>query len=169
MPSTPGTLPRSGITRLHSTWLVFRLGRYYSRIRLPKCHLPPLPIRLVGHTRTIMFGCHGSPRNIWASLVALMTAARSGRLSRLCVTRAGDRLRVSVYGSPMTPQTILPSGMHKPWAGSNRYKISELRPFTARRPRPVGSPSLPLCVRFKIRFRNCSLYASCNTRYGACG
>ena len=79
--------------------------------------MPPLPIQLVGHTRTIMIGFHGSPRNFWASLVALMTG---------CVTRAGVRLRVSPRSLPLSRRGVLPSGMHKPWAGSNRYKISEL-------------------------------------------
>ena len=45
---------------------------------------------------------------------------------------------------------ILPSNMHTPWAGSNRYKISELMSFTAERPLPVDSPSLPFCVRFNV-------------------
>jgi hypothetical protein len=48
---------------------------------------------------------------------------------------------------------ILPSSMHKPWAESNRYKISELMSFTAERPLPVDSPSLPFCVRFNGRLR----------------
>jgi hypothetical protein len=47
-----------------------------------------------------------------------------------------------------TRREILPSSMHTPWAGSNRYKISELMSFTAERPLPVDSPSLPFWVRF---------------------
>jgi hypothetical protein len=47
----------------------------------------------------------------------------------------------------------LPSSMHTPWAGSNRYKISELMSFTAGRPLPVDSPSLPFCVRFNVALR----------------
>src|SRR6056297_211586 len=43
--------------------------------------------------------------------------------------------------------------MHKPWAESNRYKISELMSFTAQRPLPVDSPSLPFCVRFNVKLR----------------
>ncbi len=43
-----------------------------------------------------------------------------------CVARAGEQLRVSSRSLPVTRREILPSGMHKPWAGSNRYKISEL-------------------------------------------
>ena len=43
--------------------------------------------------------------------------------------------------------------MHTPWAGSNRYKISELMSFTAERPLPVDSPSLPFCVRFNVALR----------------
>ena len=49
-----------------------------------------------------------------------------------------------------TRREVLPSSMHKPWAESNRYKISELMSFTAERPLPVGSPSLPFCVRFNV-------------------
>ena len=47
----------------------------------------------------------------------------------------------------------MPSSMHTPWAGSNRYKISELMSFTAERPLPVDSPSLPFCVRFNEPLR----------------
>ena len=60
-----------------------------------------------------------------------------GLLSQLAVTR----------------REILPSSVNKPWAGSNRYKISELMSFTAGRPLPVDSPSRPFWVRFKIRLR----------------
>ena len=52
-----------------------------------------------------------------------------------------------------TRREILPSSMHTPWAGSNRYKISELMSFIAERPLSVDSPSLPFWVRFKIRLR----------------
>ena len=52
-----------------------------------------------------------------------------------------------------TRREILPSNMHTPWAESNRYKISELMSFTAERPLPVGSPSLPFCVRFNASLR----------------
>ena len=48
---------------------------------------------------------------------------------------------------------MLPSSMHTPWAGSNRYKISELMSFTAERPPPVGSPSLPFWARFNEPLR----------------
>ena len=64
-----------------------------------------------------MIGVHSTIKNLRASLVALMT---------LCVARAGERLRVSSRSLPITRREVLPSGMHKPWAGSNRYKISEL-------------------------------------------
>lgn len=43
--------------------------------------------------------------------------------------------------------------MHTPWAGSNRYKISELMSFTAERPLPVDSPSLPFWARFNEPLR----------------
>ena len=54
---------------------------------------------------------------------------------------------------PSTRREILPSSMHTPWAGSNRYKISELMSFTAGRLLPVDSPSLPFCVRFNEPLR----------------
>ena len=144
-----------------STLLIHALpSAHYAAIRLPESRLPPLLTPLVGHTRTIMIGCHGSPRNFRASLVALMTR---------CVARAGERLRGSSRSLPIPRREVLPSGVHRPWAESNRYKISELMPFTAEWLHPVGSPSLPFCVRFKIRLQAKPLYASCNTRYGACG
>ena len=52
-----------------------------------------------------------------------------------------------------TRREILPSSVNRPWAGSNRYKISELMSFTAGRPLPVDSPSLPFCVRFNVALR----------------
>lgn len=52
-----------------------------------------------------------------------------------------------------TRREILPSSVNRPWAGSSRYKISELMSFTAGRPLPVDSPSLPFWVRFKKRLR----------------
>lgn len=53
----------------------------------------------------------------------------------------------------MSRREILPPSMLTPWAGSNRYKISELVSFTAERPPPVGSPSLPFWVRFNEPLR----------------
>jgi hypothetical protein len=47
----------------------------------------------------------------------------------------------------------LPSSMHTPWAGSNRYKISELMSFIAERLPSVDSPSLPFCIRFNVPLR----------------
>ncbi len=43
--------------------------------------------------------------------------------------------------------------MHTPWAGSNRYKISELMSFIAERPLPGDSPSLPFWARFNEKLR----------------
>ena len=63
--------------------------------------------------------------------------ATPGLLSQLAVSR----------------REMLPSSMHRPWAESNRYKISELMSFTAERPLPVSSPSLPFCVRFNEPLR----------------
>ena len=53
----------------------------------------------------------------------------------------------------MTRREVLPSGMHKPWAGSNRYKISELFPFIVTGPPVIHSSSLPFCLRFKVALR----------------
>ena len=36
---------------------------------------------------------------------------------------AGGRLRISSHRSPIARCKVLPWGMHKPWAGFNRYKI----------------------------------------------
>ena len=65
----------------------------------------------------------------------------------------GRRLRVSLRSSPISRRRVLPWGMHKPWAGSNRYQISELFPFTVAGPPAIHSSSLPFCERFKIRLQ----------------
>ena len=106
--------------------------------------MPPLLIPLLGHTRSFVIGVHESIKNLRVSLVTRLTQ---------CVARMGRRLRVSACSSPMTLQTMLPWGMHKPWAESNSYKISELFPFTAAGPPAVYSSSLPLCIRFNQRLR----------------
>ena len=49
---------------------------------------------------------------------------------------------------PSTQREILPSSMHTPWAGSNRYKISELMPSTAEKLPSGDSLSRPLFRRF---------------------
>jgi hypothetical protein len=43
---------------------------------------------------------------------------------------------------------VLPSSMHKPWAGSESYKISGLNTVHGWTASPVHSSSLPFCVRF---------------------
>jgi len=65
----------------------------------------------------------------------------------------GRRLRVSPRSLPIARRGVLPSGMNRPWAESNRYKISELIPFTAAGPPAIHSSSFSFCVRFKIRFQ----------------
>ena len=52
---------------------------------------------------------------------------------------------------------VLPSGMNRPWADSERYKISGLIPFMAAGPPTVHSSSLPFYVRFKLRFQSSDL------------
>ena len=132
------------MTRLHSIRLEAGLQRYYAAIRLPEGHLPSSLIRLVGHTRSIMTGVscfEQEPQGLTGCFDDIMYSASGratpGLLSQLAKSR----------------REILPSNMHTPWAGSNRYKISELMSFTAERPLPVDSPSLPFWVRFKIRLR----------------
>ena len=121
------------------------LQRYYAAIRLPEGHLPSSLIRLVGHTRSVMTGVswyEQEPQGLTGCLDDIMCSASGratpGLLSQLARTR----------------REILPSSMHTPWAGSNRYKISELMSFTAERPLPVDSPSLPFCVRFNEALRD---------------
>jgi hypothetical protein len=137
----PRRLPCTDITRLHSIRLVAGLQRYYAAIRLPDGHLPSSLIRLVGHTRSIMtdVSCfEQEPQGLTGCFDDIMCSASGratpGLLSQLARTR----------------REILPSSMHTPWAESNRYKISELMSFTAGRPLPVDSPSLPFCVRFNV-------------------
>jgi hypothetical protein len=48
----------------------------------------------------------------------------------------------------MTRLPVLPSSMHKPWAGSESYKISGLDTVHGWTASPVHSASLPFCVRF---------------------
>jgi len=141
----PGRLPCTDITRLHFIRLEAGLQRYYTAIRFPERHLPSLLIRLVGHTRSIMTGgsCFGQePQGLTGCFDDMMYSASGratpGLLSQLAISR----------------REILPSSMHTPWAESNRYKISELMSFTAGRPLPVDSPSLPFCVRFNVAFRS---------------
>lgn len=55
--------------------------------------------------------------------------------------------------------------MHTPWAGSNRYKISELMSFTAERPLPVDSPSLPFWARFNEPLRRRRQHYGFTTSY----
>ena len=65
----------------------------------------------------------------------------------------GRRLRVSPQRSPLTRCGVLPSGVNRPWAESNRYKISELLPFTVAWPHTIRSSSLSFCVRFNRPLR----------------
>ena len=104
----------------------------------------PCWLRLSGILVASMIGCHSSVKNLRVSLLALMTP---------CLARAGERPRVSSRGLPLTRREVLPSSVNKPWADSNRYKISGLMPFIAAGPPTVDSPSLPCCVRFNCRLR----------------
>ena len=78
----PDRLPSSRITGRH--W-------YYAVIRLPKRHVPLLPVRLRGHTRIVVIGSHDQIKNLWVSLVALKTR---------CIARVDLRLRDSLRRSP---------------------------------------------------------------------
>ena len=106
--------------------------------------MPSSLIRLVGHTQTSMSGASSfvqEPQGLTGCLDDTLCSA-SGRATPGLLSQLARARR-----------EMLPSSMHKPWAESNRYKISELMSFTAGRPLPVDSPSLPFCVRFKMRFR----------------
>jgi hypothetical protein len=50
--------------------------------------------------------------------------------------------------SPLTRLPVLPSSMHKPWAGSESHKTSGLNTVYGWTASPVHSSSLPSCVRF---------------------
>jgi len=89
--SVERSLPSIGSTRFGSTWLAFKLLRYYAVVRSPECHLSPPAIPLLRHTRAIGTGCVVSIKNIRVSLVAWLAN---------CVERMGRRLRVSVYNLP---------------------------------------------------------------------
>ncbi|SMP75003.1 hypothetical protein SAMN06265222_118103 [Neorhodopirellula lusitana] len=65
----------------------------------------------------------------------------------------GRRPRVSASSLPMALRAMLPSGMHKPWAGSNSYQISGLNPLGVAGPPTIASSSLPFCVRFQRRLQ----------------
>jgi hypothetical protein len=67
---------------------------------------------------------------------------------------------------PSTRREILPFSMHTAWAGSNRYKISELMSFTAETPLPVDSPSRPSCVRFNEPLRRHRQHYGFTSTYG---
>jgi hypothetical protein len=77
----------------------------------------PCLFSLSGILDLLMIGLHVQFKNLRVSRVALTTC---------WLTRMGERLRVSTGSLPITRPAVLPSGMHRPWAGSNRYKISEL-------------------------------------------
>ena len=152
-------LPFTGITRLRSTRLGFGLQRYYAAFRLPESHLPPLPLQLLGHTRSLMIGLHDSAKNLRVSLVTLMTQ---------CVARMGLRLRVSSEHSPLTRPEMLPSSMHRPWAGSNRNHDFGAQYRSGRVATPYLSSSLPLCIRFNAGLRREPPYTyAANARYRA--
>lgn len=105
---------------------------------------PSSLIRLVGHTRTSMMG---------VSLVIQEPQGLTGCLDDIVCSASGRATPGLLSQLARTRREMLPSSVNKPWAGSNRYKISELMSFTAERPLPVDSPSLPFWVRFKIRLR----------------
>lgn len=56
----------------------------------------------------------------------------------------------------MTRCSVLPSSMHKLWAGSKRNHISELNTIQGEIANLYLSSSLPLCLRFNVELlRNC--------------
>ena len=104
--------------------MVFTHQRYYAVIRLPPSRLSSLFLQLVRHTQSSVSGVSRFfLRTRWASPVALLT---------VCNARMGLRLRVSNRRLPRARRPVLPSGMHKPWAGSDSYKISELNTIHSR-------------------------------------
>ena len=63
----------------------------------------------------------------------------------------------------MTRPPVLPSSMHKPWAGSDSYKISGLNTVHGWTASPVLSSSLPFCVRFNVALRGGTPYSHAAT------
>ena len=63
----------------------------------------------------------------------------------------------------MTRPPVLPSSMHKPWAGSDSYKISGLNTVHGWTASPVHSSSLPFCVRFNVALRGETPYSHAAT------
>ena len=151
----PDRLPCIGFTRLRLTWLVAKLKRYYAIIRFPECHLSSSLILLLGHTRHATTGCRRRAKNFQGLTGCLTDGCLKTvvLLSRRYVTRMGRRLLDSSRDLPITRREVLPSGMNRPWAVSNRNKISELHPFIAAGPPTVNSSSQPFCVRFKTNLQ----------------
>ena len=63
----------------------------------------------------------------------------------------------------MTRPPVLPSSMHKPWAGSDSYQISGLNTVHGWTASPVHSSSLPFCVRFNVALRGGTPYSHAAT------
>ena len=83
--------------------------------------------------------CHSSSKNLRVSLVALITScvARADSNTTLPVT-AGLLLQLAITRREMLPLPFRAHSMNRPWAGSNRYKISELMSFAKRCSPPRG-------------------------------
>ena len=75
----------------------------------------------------------------------------------------GLRPRASYNRSPLTRPSVLPSSMNKPWAGSDRYKLSGLNTVHGWTASPVHSSSLPFCVRFNVSLRGGTPYSHAAT------
>ena len=110
-------------------------------LRTSQCRLHSSPLRLVRAYSSRRNWSSRRSRAAGISLVALLT---------WCVTRMGLRPRVSDNRSPVTRPPMLPSSMHKPWAGSKSYQISGLNTVHGWTASPVHSSSLPFCVRFNV-------------------
>ena len=140
----PGRLPFTGITRLLAPRLDFGRLRYYSAIRLPESRLPPLLIRLVGHTRTSVSGVSWfvqEPQGLTGCLDDMVCSASGASDPGSLLAACQNAVRSIAFQHAQTLGRI------------QQIQNFGLMPFTAERPLPGDSPSLPFCVRFKIRLR----------------
>ena len=131
MPPPLGCLPSTSVTRLQ---------RYYAAFRLPRAVCAPHLFGLYTHTRVDVVGNHAK-QELWDL---------TGCLEDILCSAKGPWTPGLRQPLAMTRLPILPSSMHKPWAGSDSYKISGLNTIHGWKTNPVHSSSLPFCVRFNV-------------------
>jgi hypothetical protein len=142
-------------------------GRSLSRDSLAAFPPPELPGFV---SPTWQVGCCGTIRlsDFPAPFALLASSARTRILASPWLVSTSNKSRWDLTGclvdimcnanGPWTPGLrqslartqlpVLPSSMHKPWAGSESYQISGLNTVYGWTASPVHSSSLPFCVRF---------------------